>query len=125
MPAPSASRMAATESLSSWAPQANSQPAPPIAQAPKPIGVMDRSEFPSRFVFMVSPSLSRREVSSNGVAGRQRSFLPPERRGRAKPPPAPGMTARGPGERGLAASGRSGVLTAPRAGEVDRHGAGG
>src|SRR5262245_24376199 len=49
--------MAVMESRSSWAPQANSQPPPPIAHAPKPIGVMNRSEFPSRFVFMVSPSL--------------------------------------------------------------------
>ena len=68
--------MAATESLSSCAPQANSQPEPPMAQAPKPIGVMNRSEFPSRFVFMVSPSLSLTNVPFEGVAGRQRSFSP-------------------------------------------------
>ena len=56
MPASSASRMAEIESRSSWAPQANSQPDPPIAHAPKPIGVMIRSEFPSRFVFMIALS---------------------------------------------------------------------
>src|SRR6266850_3702745 len=41
------------DALSSCAPQANSQPEPPIAQAPKPTGVMNRSEFPSCFVFIV------------------------------------------------------------------------
>src|SRR6516225_5570976 len=44
--------MAAMESLSSWVPQANSQPDPPIAHAPKPTGVTSRSEFPSRLVSM-------------------------------------------------------------------------
>src|SRR5438067_13736385 len=68
-PAPSASRMAAMESLSSWSPQANSQPEPPMAQAPKPIGVMNRSEFPSRFVFMVSPPLLRMDVSFQTLQG--------------------------------------------------------
>jgi hypothetical protein len=42
-PASSASRIAAIESRSSWDAQPNSQPDPPIAQAPKPIGVMVRS----------------------------------------------------------------------------------
>ena len=37
-------------------PQANSQPEPPMAQAPKPTGVMNRSEFPSCFVF-IGPSV--------------------------------------------------------------------
>jgi len=32
--------------------QPNSQPEPPIAQAPKPTGVMDKSELPRRFVFI-------------------------------------------------------------------------
>src|SRR5207302_5218623 len=32
--------------------QPNSQPDPPMAQAPKPIGVMNKSELPSRFVFI-------------------------------------------------------------------------
>jgi hypothetical protein len=45
--------MAATESRSACDPQPNSQPEPPIAQAPKPIGVMSRSELPSRGVFIV------------------------------------------------------------------------
>src|SRR5438270_8354146 len=57
MPAASASRMAAIESRSSWAPQANSQPPPPIAHAPKPIGVMCRSEVPSCLVSMSAVSL--------------------------------------------------------------------
>src|SRR5262245_29110844 len=54
--------MAAMESRSSWPPQANSQPPPPMAHAPKPIGVISRSEFPSCFVFMVSPSLLPKEA---------------------------------------------------------------
>ena len=54
--------MAEMESLSSWAPQANSQPAPPMAHAPKPIGVMNKSEFPSRFVLIVTLSLSATKV---------------------------------------------------------------
>src|SRR5882724_8865353 len=40
------------DALSSCAPQANSQPEPPMAQAPKPTGVMNRSEFPSCLVFI-------------------------------------------------------------------------
>src|SRR5437868_14929688 len=52
--------MAAMESLSSWDPQANSQPPPPTAQAPKPIGVMRRSELASFLVCMaVAPSESQ------------------------------------------------------------------
>ena len=47
MPVSSASRMAAIESRSSWAPQANSQPPPPIAHAPKPIGVIVYSPMAS------------------------------------------------------------------------------
>src|SRR2546426_6280646 len=35
------------ESASSWGPQANSQPEPPMAHAPKPTGVILMSEFPS------------------------------------------------------------------------------
>src|SRR5687768_16873398 len=37
----------AIESLSSCGPQPKSQSPPPIAHAPKPIGVISRSEFPS------------------------------------------------------------------------------
>src|SRR5262245_31593472 len=48
MPRSMASRMAATLSASSCAPHANAHPPPPMAHAPKPIGVMERSEFPSR-----------------------------------------------------------------------------
>src|SRR6266581_8767294 len=44
--------MAAMDALSSCSPQANSQPAPPMAQAPKPTGVMNKSELPSCFVFI-------------------------------------------------------------------------
>jgi hypothetical protein len=46
------------------APQANSQPEPPMAQAPKPIGVMNRSEFPSCFVFMVRLSVTNKDCVS-------------------------------------------------------------
>src|SRR5205807_5736171 len=73
MPASIASWMAAMESLSSWDPQANSQPDPPIAHAPKPIGVINRSEFPSRFVFMFA-LFSQTKVPVEALAGRQRSF---------------------------------------------------
>src|SRR5438067_1879054 len=52
--------MAATESASSCGPQANAQPPPPIAQAPKPIGVMCRSELPSGRVVIAGASLSGR-----------------------------------------------------------------
>src|SRR6266576_2540429 len=51
-PSSSARCMAAIDALSSWSPQPNSQPEPPIAQAPKPMGVMPKSELPRRFVFM-------------------------------------------------------------------------
>src|ERR1017187_3944013 len=44
--------MAAIESASSWCPQPNSQ-SPPMAQAPKPISVMCRSELPSLRVIIV------------------------------------------------------------------------
>src|ERR1700722_10062508 len=57
MPESRASRMAAIESLSSWPPHANSQPEPPIAHAPKPIGVMYKSEVPSCVVFMSAVSV--------------------------------------------------------------------
>src|SRR5271166_6511654 len=39
--------MASMDSLSSCEPQANCQPEPPIAQAPKPTRVMCKSELPS------------------------------------------------------------------------------
>ena len=39
MPRSSARWMAAMDSLSSWGPQANSQSPPPMAHAPKPMGV--------------------------------------------------------------------------------------
>src|SRR5258708_38468851 len=47
MPSSRARSMVVTDSLSSCAPQANSQLPPPIAQAPKPMAVRCRSEFPS------------------------------------------------------------------------------
>src|SRR5260221_8071931 len=56
--------MAATDALSSWAPQANCQPEPPMAQAPKPTGVINRSEFPSCFVF-IGPSVRVFMISPN------------------------------------------------------------
>src|SRR5438309_10504388 len=50
--------MAATESLSSWAPQAKAHPPPPMAHAPNPTGVMCRSELPSRRVCMTASQLA-------------------------------------------------------------------
>src|SRR6266404_1992701 len=44
--------MASTDCLSSCSPQPNSQPDPPIAHAPKPTGVIDKSELPSFLVFI-------------------------------------------------------------------------
>jgi hypothetical protein len=45
----------AVNRVSSCGPQPNSQPPPPIAQAPRPIGVISRSLFPSfRFCIMGS-----------------------------------------------------------------------
>src|SRR5262249_54752354 len=44
--------MAAIDWLSSCGPQANVQPPPPIAQAPKPIRAISRSEFPSFLLSM-------------------------------------------------------------------------
>ena len=55
------------------APQANSQPEPPIAHAPKPIGVMCRSEFPSCFVSIIALSFIWFEVPLEAVARRQQS----------------------------------------------------
>src|SRR5579875_3528334 len=52
MPPSRARRMAASESLSSCEPQAYCQLPPPIAQAPKPIGVRWRSELPSCLVWL-------------------------------------------------------------------------
>src|ERR1700704_4079301 len=46
--------MAATAVLSSCSPHPTPHPDPPIAQAPKPIGVMKRSELPSCFAFISS-----------------------------------------------------------------------
>src|SRR5258708_33066783 len=43
------------ESASSCGPQANSHPPPPRAQAPKPTGVILRSEFPSFRVSIRNP----------------------------------------------------------------------
>src|SRR5438477_8348510 len=51
-PSSSARWIAAIDALSSCSPQPNSQPEPPIAHAPKPTGVMDKSELPSFFVFI-------------------------------------------------------------------------
>src|SRR5258708_26863254 len=51
--------MAAMESLSFCDPQANSQPEPPMAQAPKPTGVMCRLELPSLRVSIFNPFFGR------------------------------------------------------------------
>jgi len=47
MPASSARWMASMDFWSSWGPQAYCQSPPPMAQAPKPMVVMFRSELPS------------------------------------------------------------------------------
>src|SRR6267142_517115 len=65
--------MVAMESLSSWPPQANCQPDPPMAHAPKPIGVMCRSEVPSCLVSMSAVSVALFGVPNIG----SRDF-PPE-----------------------------------------------
>src|SRR3984885_9352968 len=44
------------ESLSSCAPQANTHPLPPMAQAPKHTGVIIKSEFPSLRVCILPPT---------------------------------------------------------------------
>src|SRR5260370_2853070 len=58
--------MAAMESASSCGPQANSHPEPPRAQAPKPTGVILRSEFPKFRVSIRIIFLSR--AVANGLA---------------------------------------------------------
>src|SRR5450432_3921811 len=51
--------MAATESLSSCGPHEKDQSPPPIAHAPKPMGVRSRSELPSFLVSMVTSMLQQ------------------------------------------------------------------
>src|SRR3954451_9396658 len=48
-----AARIAALESLSSWSPQPNFQPLPPMAHAPTPSAVISMSLFPNRFVSLI------------------------------------------------------------------------
>src|SRR5262245_43704714 len=85
--------MAATESLSSWPPQANSQPEPPIAHAPNPIGVINRSELPNCFVFTtILPPSGIDVVVEGGVERHPPSS--PQCRSRAKPRPVLGVLAR-------------------------------
>src|SRR5450756_743338 len=50
--------MAEMESSSSWGPQANAHPPPPIAHAPTPIGVNSISLLPSRF-FRISSTITK------------------------------------------------------------------
>src|SRR3954471_1531396 len=50
MPFSKAWRMAAIDSLSSCGPHENAHPAPPMAQAPTPMGVISRSLLPSLFL---------------------------------------------------------------------------
>src|SRR5258707_8853139 len=69
----SAAWLAAMESVSSWAPQAHAQPPPPIAHAPKPIGVMCRSEFPSLLVFI--SETPRKERAKSHLLGRLWDWL--------------------------------------------------
>src|SRR5436853_459235 len=66
--------MAATESSSSCGPQANAHPPPPSAQAPKPTGVMSRSELPSR------PDAVAAEVPVADEHGHRPPRLPPRQR---------------------------------------------
>src|SRR5215471_12635502 len=63
-PSSSARKIAATESASSCWPQANSQPEPPMAQAPNPTGVSCKSEFPSLRSFIALPDAGRSHYSS-------------------------------------------------------------
>ena len=67
IPASSASWIAAIESSSSWLPQANAQPAPPMAQAPNPSGVICKSESPSSLVFIDSPYWCEMELVRHGI----------------------------------------------------------
>src|ERR1700722_18680693 len=66
MPSSSARWMAAIESLSSCAPQPNSQ-SPPMAHAPKPMGVMFKSELPRALVFM-RVNITKDKNYSNSVS---------------------------------------------------------
>src|SRR5258708_2694350 len=61
------SRMAAMESLSSCGPQANSQPPPPMAHVPSPIGVISISLFPSLRFSMTTPFSDSRQCTCNRV----------------------------------------------------------
>src|SRR5258708_7037644 len=54
MPRSRALWIAAMESLSSCGPHAKAQSPPPMAHAPKPMGVRWRSELPSCFLFIVA-----------------------------------------------------------------------
>ena len=51
IPSSSARWIAAIDCSSSWGPQPNSQPPPPIAHAPKPTRVISRPVSPSCVVF--------------------------------------------------------------------------
>src|SRR5438128_750957 len=59
MPLSSAACMAPMDSSSSWAPHEKAHPAPPMAHAPMPSGVMLRSLFPSCRVCMKPRYLTR------------------------------------------------------------------
>src|SRR6267143_5415941 len=79
MPSSSARCIAAADALSSCSPQPNSQPEPPMAQAPKPIGVINKSELPSCFVFisifLSSLSCSRSTHARNTVLSTEQNGL--------------------------------------------------
>ena len=72
--------------VSSCAPQPNSQ-SPPTAQAPKPTGVMARSEFPSARVFIQGLILTQAHARFQSVASRKRTGLTPA--GSLSPEPFP------------------------------------
>src|SRR5882757_3579918 len=59
------------ESLSSWAPQAKAHPPPPMAQAPKPTGVIIKSEFPSLRVCILPPASMMKAQCARFAARRQ------------------------------------------------------
>src|SRR6266403_5868570 len=79
MPSSSARCIAAADALSSCSPQPNSQPEPPMAHAPKPMDVINKSELPSCFVFisifLSSLSCSRPTHARNTVLSTEQNGL--------------------------------------------------
>src|SRR6266511_3584195 len=78
-PSSSARSIASIDSSSSCRPQPNSQPPPPIAQAPKPTRVISRPVFPScvvlSCVFCITSPFSRSAITPQPLAYRARTLL--------------------------------------------------